>query len=109
MNDKDTDSRVTSARALLAEQHQPAAMTHAEVRALLARYQRRLHDLAGLAEGWPAGGYQPIILQALRDAIAYQQLRALNRSASQIGLYRSVARAMGIERRMPGWTAEASS
>jgi hypothetical protein len=32
--------------ALLAETHQPLIMTPGDVRTLLARYQRRLHDLA---------------------------------------------------------------
>jgi hypothetical protein len=36
---------VAKARALVAEHHQPVSMTHAELWALLARYQRRLHDL----------------------------------------------------------------
>jgi hypothetical protein len=40
-----SDPPVTSARELLAEHHQPITMTPGDLRALLARYQRRLHDL----------------------------------------------------------------
>jgi hypothetical protein len=32
--------------ALLAERHEPLTMSPGDVRALLGRYQRRLHDLA---------------------------------------------------------------
>jgi hypothetical protein len=39
------DIRVTAARELLAEQHQPAGMPAGDARALLARYQRRLRGL----------------------------------------------------------------
>lgn len=40
-----SDPRVTAARELLSEQHQPLTMTPGDLRALLARYQRRLHEL----------------------------------------------------------------
>ena len=39
------DPRITAARDLLAERHQPVTMTPGDLRALLARYQRRLHEL----------------------------------------------------------------
>jgi hypothetical protein len=39
------DIRVTAARELMAEQHQPAGMPAGDARALLARYQRRLRGL----------------------------------------------------------------
>jgi hypothetical protein len=39
------DERVTRARALLAEQHQPLTMTPGDVRKLLARFQRRTVEL----------------------------------------------------------------
>ncbi len=39
------DPRVADARELLAEHHQPLSMTPGDLRALLARYQRRLHEL----------------------------------------------------------------
>jgi hypothetical protein len=59
---------LTAARELLAEHHQPVTMTHAEIWALLATYQRRLSDLvdyctaghpeppADPADRWPQGG-----------------------------------------------------
>ncbi len=40
-----SDPRVTAARELLAERHEPLTMTPGDVRQLLARYQRRLHEL----------------------------------------------------------------
>jgi len=40
-----SDTRVRAARDLLAEHHQPAAMPPGDLRALLARYQKRLHGL----------------------------------------------------------------
>lgn len=39
------DPRIAAARELLAEHHQPITMTPRDLRALLARYQRRLHEL----------------------------------------------------------------
>jgi len=48
-----SDTRVTAARDLLAEHHQPAAMPAGDLRALLARYQKRLHwllDALGTAD-----------------------------------------------------------
>lgn len=39
------DPRITAARELLAARHQPITMTPGDLRALLARYQRRLHEL----------------------------------------------------------------
>jgi len=45
---------LTAARELLAEHHQPVAMTHAEIWALLATYQRRLSELVSYCDG-PAG------------------------------------------------------
>lgn len=40
-----SDPRVIAATELLAEHHQPITMTPRDLRALLARYQRRLHEL----------------------------------------------------------------
>ena len=39
------DPRILRARELLAEHHQPVTMTPGDLRALLARYERRLHEL----------------------------------------------------------------
>ena len=39
------DPRVVRARELMAEHHQPLTMTPGDLRALLARYQRHLHEL----------------------------------------------------------------
>jgi len=39
------DPRVTAARELLGEQHEPLTMTPGDLRQLLARYQRRLREL----------------------------------------------------------------
>jgi hypothetical protein len=39
------DPRIIAARELQAEHHQPITMTPGDLRALLARYQRRLHEL----------------------------------------------------------------
>lgn len=46
-----SDTRVTAAHELLAEHHQPAAMSPGDLRALLARYQRRLHGLLDAVSG----------------------------------------------------------
>ena len=55
-----SDPRVTAARDLLAEQHQPAALATAELRGLLARYQRRMRGLLdALAPGTVANGAEP--------------------------------------------------
>ena len=43
--DQAGDPRIVRARELLAEHHQPMTMTPGDLRALLARYQRRLHEL----------------------------------------------------------------
>jgi hypothetical protein len=45
------DERVTRARVLLAEQHQPAAMSPGDVRTLLARFQRCAVELLAVADG----------------------------------------------------------
>jgi hypothetical protein len=45
------DTRVTAARELLAEHHQPAAMPPGDLRALLARYQKQLHGLLDAVSG----------------------------------------------------------
>ena len=52
-----SDPRVTAATELLAERHQPITMTPGDLRALLARYQRRLHELLDALgqEVWEAG------------------------------------------------------
>jgi hypothetical protein len=39
------DPRIVRARELLAERHQPITMTPGDLRALIDRYQRRLHEL----------------------------------------------------------------
>jgi len=44
------DPRVTSARELMAEHHQPITMTPGDVRHLLARFQRRVHELLELLD-----------------------------------------------------------
>jgi hypothetical protein len=58
--------------ALLAEQHEPLTMTPGDLRTLLGRYQRRLHDLAeavlppaAMAED-PAGSQEAGALARLR-------------------------------------------
>jgi hypothetical protein len=43
--DTAADPRVIAAAELLAERHQPITMTPGDLRQLLARYQRRLHEL----------------------------------------------------------------
>jgi hypothetical protein len=45
------DERVTRARVLLAEHHQPAAMSTGDVRHLLARFQRCTVELLAVADG----------------------------------------------------------
>lgn len=61
------------AHALLAESHQPLTMTPGDVRTLLARYQRRLQELADAVEPiTPVTGSA----EADRDASALFSLRA---------------------------------
>jgi hypothetical protein len=43
--DKAGDPRIVRARELLAEDHQPMTMTPGDLRALLARYRRRVVEL----------------------------------------------------------------
>jgi hypothetical protein len=45
------DPRVTAARVLLAEHHQPLTMTPGDVRYLLARFQRRTVELLEVIDG----------------------------------------------------------
>ena len=45
------DPRVTRARALLAEHHQPIALSAADLRHLLARFQRRTVELLEVIDG----------------------------------------------------------
>jgi hypothetical protein len=47
------DERVTRARVLLAERHQPITMTPGDVRHLLARFQRRVVELLQVIDGGP--------------------------------------------------------
>src|SRR6266851_3773737 len=45
------DERVTRARALVAEHHQPLTMTPGDLRTLLARFQRRTVELLAVIDG----------------------------------------------------------
>jgi hypothetical protein len=47
------DERVTRARVLLAEHHQPAAMTPDDARHLLARFQRAAAELLAVIDAGP--------------------------------------------------------
>ena len=69
------DPRVTRARQLLGEHHQPIAMTNGELRTLLARYQRRVHELVEVIDGPAvlAPGDLGTVRHALDDAIEYRR------------------------------------
>ena len=101
------DERVTGARTLLAEHHQPLTMTPGDVRNLLARFQRRVAELLEVIDNPPitavttAGGAAltrtdvPAVLRALDDAVAWSEHAGL---PARIPRYRALARALGDTR-----------
>src|ERR1017187_7594851 len=71
-----TDPRVIAAAELLAERHQPSALATAELRRLLAMYERRMRGLLDVVGAAPTPRDRFQRLQALEDAIKYRHARA---------------------------------
>ena len=65
-----SDPRVTAARDLLAEQHQPAALATAELRSLLAKHQRRLRGLLDAFAPGTVATAEPAGEHHARDAVS---------------------------------------
>jgi hypothetical protein len=84
------DPRIASARALLAEQHQPITMTHAEIWALLARYQRRVHELLELLDELWISSRAPAAERARRAAELLAEVPQSQRASNPEGDYASV-------------------
>ncbi len=68
-----SDPRVVAAAQLLAERHQPSALSAAQLRVLLAKYERRLRALLDAIDAAPAKRDRFQRLQALEDAIRYRR------------------------------------
>jgi len=69
------DPHVTAAAELLAERHQPSALSAAQLRGLLAIYERRLRGLLVVVGADPAPCRSVQHLQALEDALKYRRAR----------------------------------
>jgi hypothetical protein len=70
------DPRVVAAAELLAERHQPSALATAQLRRLLAMYERRMRGLLDVIDAAPIPRDRLQRLQALEDAIKYRHARA---------------------------------
>ena len=70
------DPRVIAAADLLAERHQPSALSTAQLRGLVAKYQRRLRGLLDVVSAASTSRDRFQRLQALEDAIKYRRARA---------------------------------
>ena len=71
-----TDPRTVAAAELLAERHQPSALSTADLRGLVAKYERRLAGLLDVIGENPSPRDRIRRLQALQDAIRYRRARA---------------------------------
>ena len=71
-----TDPRTVAAAELLAERHQPSALSTADLRGLVAKYERRLAGLLDVIGENPSPRDRIQRLQALPDAIRYRRARA---------------------------------
>ncbi len=107
-----TDPRVIAAAELLAERHQPSALSAAQLRVLLAKYERRLRALLDVIGAAPTRHDRFQRLQALEDALKYRHARVAEpcgscdaapdgrcdhhgRDAGLIGEYEQAARRLG--------------
>ena len=70
-----SDPRVLAAADLLAERHQPSALSTAQLRQLLAIYERRLRALLDVVGATPTTRDRIQRLQALEDALKYRRAR----------------------------------
>lgn len=106
------DPRVTAAADLLAERHQPSALSAAQLRGRLATYERRLRALLDVVIAAPAPHHRLQRLQALEDALRYRRARIIEpcadcdavpagrcddhgRDVDLIGEYEQAARRLG--------------
>ena len=76
-----TDPRTVAAADLLAERHQPSALSTADLRGLVSKYERRLRGLVDLIGENPSPRDRIQRLQALQDAIRYRRARAAEECA----------------------------
>src|ERR1017187_5484172 len=105
-----SDPRVIAAAELLAERHQPSALSTAQLRQLLAIYERRLRALLDIVGATPTTRDRIQRLQALEDALKYRRTRAAepcadcdaasdgrcdDRDLDLIGEYEQAARRLG--------------
>lgn len=105
-----TDPRTVAAAELLAERHQPSALSTADLRGLAAKYERRLAGLLDVIGENPSPRDRIQRLQALQDAIRYRHGRAAEecadcdpgrpcddhgRDLDLIGEYQQAARKLG--------------
>jgi hypothetical protein len=70
------DPRVAAAAELLAERHQPSALSAAHLGRLLANYERRLRGLLDVVGADPVPRRSVQHLQALEDALKYRRARS---------------------------------
>ena len=104
-----SDPRVVAAADLLAERHQPSALSTAQLRQLLAIYER-LRALLDIVGATPTIRDRIQRLQALEDALKYRRTRAAepcadcdaasdgrcdDRDLDLIGEYEQAARRLG--------------
>src|ERR1035438_8813953 len=71
-----SDPRVLAAAELLAKRHQPSALSTAQLRQLLAIYERRLRALLDVVGATPTTRDRIQRLQTLEDALKYRRARA---------------------------------
>jgi len=70
------DPRVIAAADLLAERHQPSALSASQLRGLLGTYERHLRALLDVVGAAPTPRDRFQRLQALEDALKYRRARA---------------------------------
>jgi len=70
-----TDPRIIAAADLLAERHQPPALSAAQLCVMLATYERRLRALLDVVGAAPTRRDRFQRLQALEDALRYRRHR----------------------------------
>ena len=76
MASRHTDPRIIAAADLLAERHQPPALSAAQLCGMLATYERRLRALLDVVGAAPTPRDRFQRLQALEDALRYRRARA---------------------------------
>jgi hypothetical protein len=97
MSGAELAARITAAKTVLADYQRAAATANVAERAV---WGARLADILASVLDAPApslDGLNPIVRQAFRDAIRYQESTQKRGWRGQVALYRDAARLGGIE------------